>query len=590
MSCHLPLPYPDELLYSVIARYLVHIGAKGAYAAAGHLFGRATKAQVDISGSLGAVSERTWPTWHMTGEEIINRLTLFPYYSRYMPRKRVATYLKMLLSDNSQGIHARTGVNGSRVKAPRFLRFCRICRETDLERYGETYWYRSHQLVGVLVCPEHGEPLIDTNAPMRPRRYIDYADATLSTSNAMIADNRVLDENIRIKALQITKRCQEMLLGPIELWPAENISQGYRQAVIERGFAEGPSVVSQKNVENAFDSFYGKSFLALLGCEIQKGTGNSWINTIFQKHHSLFHPVEHALVQIFLESVPVRQSDNFIGFGPWKCPNPYAKHEETFPITKAKSLARRKEQFVASLTCSCGFKFTCSQTSDNDPHLPIVKKHLQFGPTWVAEAKRLREAGLSTYSIGIKMGIAYSTVLHLLNKKSSHHAPSTQQIKQWREEWIKLLDSVPNKSRAIARERCWKLYNRLRLHDRKWLFATPGNTTHKPHPKGQVNWASRDEEWSRRLRDASRRIIEEIPLARVTRNAMVTRAGICSSIFSYINRLPACRLALNESYESPKNFRQRSQCSVETSGSTLCRYRHHREDKCHSPGSRICDK
>jgi predicted transcriptional regulator len=590
MPCHLPLPYPDELLYSVIARYLIHIGAKSAKCAAGNLFGRTTKAQVDIPGSIESVSSRTWPIWGMSGEEILNRLTLFPYYVRYMPQNRVAHYLKMLLSDNSQGIHARLGVNGSRVKARRFLRFCRVCRETDQKRYGETYWHRSHQLVGVLVCPEHGEPLIATKAPMRPRRYFDYADATLSTGDTVIADKRVLDENIIIKALKIAKRCQEMLLGPIELWPAENISQGYRRAVIERGFTEGPAAVSQNKVENAFVSFYGKTLLSMLGCEVREGTGNSWINTIFQKHRSLFHPVEHALVQIFIESVPVSQPSNPLGFGPWKCPNPYAEHEEKFPITKAKFPARRKEHFIASLTCSCGFKFTCSRTSDDDPHLPIVKKHLQFGPAWVAEAKRLREAGLSTYSIGIKMGIAYSTVRHLLNNKSNGRAPSTNQIKQWREKWMKLLDSVPNQSRSIAREKCWKLYNRLRLHDRKWLFAKPGNKTRKPHPEGQVNWARRDAQWSRRLRDAASKIAKEVPLERVTRNAMVTQAGICSSIFAYINRLPACRLALSECSESLKNFRQRAQCSVETSGPTLCHYRHHREEICHSPGSGICDK
>ena len=155
---------------------------------------------------------------------------------------------------------------------------------------------------------------------------------------------------------------------------------------------------------------------------------------------------------------------------------------------------------------------------------------------------------------------------------------------------MKLLDEVPNRSRSITREKNWKIYKRLLKHDREWLYAQPKNKTRTPHPEGQVNWASRDEEWSRRLRAAAAKIREEVPLARVTRNAMITRAGICSSIFAYINRLPACRLALSECCEMQNTFRQRSQFAGETSVSTLCRYRHHREEIWHSPGAALCNK
>ena len=169
MPCHLPLPYPDELLYSLIARYLIHIGAKSAYYAARHIFGRSTKAQVDIPSSLDAVSEQTCSIWGMSGKEIVNRLTLFPYYARYMPSERVEECLKAILRYNGQGVHFRLGVNSQRIKVPRFLRFCKACRKSDLSKYGETYWRRSHQLAGVLVCPEHGDQLSNTQVPMRPR-------------------------------------------------------------------------------------------------------------------------------------------------------------------------------------------------------------------------------------------------------------------------------------------------------------------------------------------------------------------------------------------------------------------------------------
>lgn len=39
------------------------------------------------------------------------------------------------------------------AKSP--FRFCRQCREQDLQIYGMTYWHREHHLPGVDICPIH---------------------------------------------------------------------------------------------------------------------------------------------------------------------------------------------------------------------------------------------------------------------------------------------------------------------------------------------------------------------------------------------------------------------------------------------------
>jgi hypothetical protein len=268
MLCHLPVPFPDELLYSVIARYIIRVGTKKAVTVASNIFGRKTPPQVDTPSSLGKVSQHTFPIWHMTGEEIVNQLTLFPYYTRYLPSDRIEHCLEALLSNDASGIHLSMGVITSRVKVHRFLRFCRACRRSDLSRYGETYWHRTHQLAGVLVCPEHREILIPTRALMRPLGWTDYVDATLSTAEVTLENNLNITKHDLAIALKVAKRCQEMLFGSISYLRSEDESTAYRRAAMERGFVERANALSQPKIEKAFVSFFGETLLSRLGCKV----------------------------------------------------------------------------------------------------------------------------------------------------------------------------------------------------------------------------------------------------------------------------------------------------------------------------------
>ncbi|MGO9952484.1 MAG: TnsD family Tn7-like transposition protein, partial [Dissulfurispiraceae bacterium] len=353
MLCHLPVPYPDELLYSDIARYIVHISPCTVSVATEHIFGRRIRPHIDLPCSLNTLAERTWPIWQMSGEDIADRLTLFPYYSRFVPSDRVNRCLKGLLSDDGQGVHACLGVNASRVKIPLYLRFCKTCRESDIDEYGETYWHRSHQLAGVLVCPQHGDPLINTNISMRPTIHSLYADATRNTSNSTTDDDCKLRDQDMQTAAKIAIRCQEMLLGQVSQWDAQDIHFKYRQSALERGFYKGVSFFLPTELKRAFLSFFGHDLLSRMGSDVDVNR-HDWIDDIFNKPRRLFHPVLHAMIQIFLETIPNIPSNTSFGSGPWRCLNPYAKHDEPFPIKKIELIKRRNGQIVASARCSCG--------------------------------------------------------------------------------------------------------------------------------------------------------------------------------------------------------------------------------------------
>jgi hypothetical protein len=496
MLCYLPAPYPDELLYSVIARYIVHVGVKDPITVVVKIFGRKMIARVGFPGSLDKVSEHTWPVWQMTGADIANKLTLFPYYSHFLPESDTLQCLEILRSNRCTGLPLKLGLNSSTVKVPKLLRFCRTCRENDLLKYGETYWRRTHQLAGVLVCPEHGERLVDTNALMQPSGRKEYIDATLVTAaESDGSDDKLGDEEAAI-ALKVAIRCRAILTGSILPWPKEDLRLAYRRAAIERGWVEGLIILDHIKIEKAFLMYYG-SLLSKLGCEVPPGIDDNWIRIIFREHtRSSFHPVYHALIQVFLESVPVDPERRIrFGFGFWKCPDPNASHKEEFPVRRA-AYRKSPEGIKVDAKCGCGLSFTFSRTSDTDPKLPVIDRIREPGLTWQAEVRRLRQYGLSAESIAEKMQLSLDTVKRILNKKQNPNDVSleqlqlrpdnvnhlyknkqnptdvsSEQIHKWRKQWLKLLKKAPNQKLSLSIQKNCTLYTLLHQYDRDWLCS-----------------------------------------------------------------------------------------------------------------------
>lgn len=185
MRCYLPIPFIDELVYSVESRYALRIGASKKGQLSVHISNRLSRPSVILPASLKTVAERTQLLWNKSGENIAQELTLFPYYSGYLTRDRARLCLEKMLSDNGHGIQLLLGVMNNHIKPQRYLRFCNVCRDVDIANHGETYWRRCHQLPGVLVCPDHGKELIDTHALLNPTGFCDYIDATEATEGVL---------------------------------------------------------------------------------------------------------------------------------------------------------------------------------------------------------------------------------------------------------------------------------------------------------------------------------------------------------------------------------------------------------------------
>lgn len=163
-----PTIYPDELLYSQLARFYAGSGYPGYTFAAEDLFENKTvRPDIEFLNAYTPEALRLI-TRQKPIEEIVLKHTMFPYYARFIGyERRMKAFQSLVAMD--MAYHNLLPLPKSKEKVIRHLRYCPICAEHDRETYGETYWHRIHQIHGIRICPTHHCYLIETDIRMDSR-------------------------------------------------------------------------------------------------------------------------------------------------------------------------------------------------------------------------------------------------------------------------------------------------------------------------------------------------------------------------------------------------------------------------------------
>lgn len=163
-----PSIYPDELLYSQLARFYARSGYPGYVFVAEDLFQNKT-VRPDIEFLNAYTPEALRLITHDKPiEEIVLKHTMFPYYARFIGHERRLKAFQSLVTMDT-AYHNLLPLPKSKEKVIRRLRYCPICAENDRQIHGETYWHRLHQMHGIRICPIHHCFLIDTDIRMDSR-------------------------------------------------------------------------------------------------------------------------------------------------------------------------------------------------------------------------------------------------------------------------------------------------------------------------------------------------------------------------------------------------------------------------------------
>lgn len=159
---YFPKIYPDELIYSLFARYYQNCGYPNYIFCAEDLFvNKRVRPDIEFINELQPEVLRLL-CQNMPIERLIEKHSMFPYYARFLPKERKIKGFEALCNmsgDYNNLLAIPKQKNGEQ----RYLRYCPMCEKEDRFAYGETYWHRSHQMMGVNFCPKHGCKLINSS-------------------------------------------------------------------------------------------------------------------------------------------------------------------------------------------------------------------------------------------------------------------------------------------------------------------------------------------------------------------------------------------------------------------------------------------
>ena len=507
-----PTPYPDELLYSVLARYHVWSGNTSPKMTIEDLFGKRTVRSVwDLPANFKILLSQLGTYWD--ANQLINNHTMYPYYAAFLLPKQAKQVRKSMLESDRSRIHTRIGVAASNVKIKTNLWVCSNCIKEDMETYGETYWRRVHQAPGVFICPKHETALEETIVSMKIQNQHEYIVASPLIERKKVNLNG-LNKN-EVQLLIKLAKATESLLKNIYLQSMENtIRNKYLELLKQQGYASVNGFLKRDKLYQSFSSKFSDRSLELLQSTIFYEESN-WLTMIFQKHRKSFHPIRHLLVMMFLDTDLEHLFDkveyNPFGKGPWlclnvACPNSHKPVITDLAITRCYDTGNP----VGTFRCECGFVFSRRGPDikkDDRYRIGTIK---DFGHVWkerlvklvnedyslteIAKEMQADRATIKKYAAELKLSVSWKipnverkndgNVLRQLNK----------QLLERKNIWLELQEKFPERSKTELRKRAPNVYAFLYRNDWEWLneFSPKGKRIRPPNQR--VDWEKRDME------------------------------------------------------------------------------------------------
>lgn len=586
MIGYFPDPYPDELFYSLCARYSERMQYPGKTAVHQELFGLLmSNATIDLPGHLDFFAAAL-PPGHRCGQvnRVIDRHTLWPFYRPFLSVERQQAVLAAMrgVTGGRPDLHA--GTAGTAIPRPEWLRFCPKCVAEDRTQFGECYWHRTHQAAGVYLCPNHEVPLENSSVGVgwrRPSAEFVAAEAILQPVPARALS---LPHPWRTLLLFLSRETAWLLDQPALEVNQVTLRKRYKVALAERGLASYTGVVKTKQLLQAFADFYPADLLTWLHCSLDSPVKAPWPGRLTREgDRSVQHPLRHLLFMHFLGhtsqtffALPLELHP--FGQGPWPCLNPVCPHYQQ-PVIDTYRLERRQHaRPVGTFSCECGYEYR-RKGPDRTVDDRFRGKCVAYGPLWDAELQRLwhdptqplvriaRHLGVTEQTVqrhAGRLGLPFPApgsriVTHSrrapLPLERVDPCPPLGPVDEYRARWLKVLTDHPDMGRYQLQRTFRSIYDWLHRYDREWLMAhlpPPQYSGHLPKPKTpRVDWHQRDLQLAQEVKIVAQQLRDQPGRpVRITTMAIARQIKLLHSSRTILSKLPLTAKVLAEVTES----------------------------------------
>ncbi|MCK1997437.1 TnsD family transposase [Psychrobacillus psychrodurans] len=559
-------PYKDELVYSSIARYHFYSGNINLKDTLEELFrSRTVIASVGIGFRFSILAEQLGNNYSVEG--LLTNHTIYPYYSPFLSVQRQQEVLSGVKGTN-KGLYRKIGMSGSGICKKGGLYYCSSCAIEDIEKYGEPYIHREHQLQGIEYCAHHETKLKKYSIEQR----------MLSRYEYIRFDEKVLDLSVGIRGghnessiiqIKLAKMAYQLFQIPNNKFSREIIALKYRTLFRERGLITFTNQVRRNELYRIFLMKFPKGFLEKFGSLLDVNSPNNWLDFITLNTKRHVPPFRHLLLIYFLDQdieslLAIEPDQGPFGAGPWPCLNKTAKHFEQDVVNKL--VIKRKwgtKNPKGEFHCSCGFVYTRigpDKTANDKKKITSIKN---YGDSWNAQLKELHKSGLSPDEIAKQLEVSNTLIINRLRKgeKSKCYinpVNDEELIKMYRIELIKGMEKYPGYGRTELSKRFKKVYKFLLNHDKEW-FKNNIPIKEKKILLKKFDWKRRDQEYLVKINALYEELLELDKPVRITRSVIGKRLDIRTSIETQgkAMKIPQTNNLLKEITESVQDFQIR---------------------------------
>lgn len=579
-----PDPHPDELFYSICARFgeAMHYSSKTSIII--ELFGSIHPATIEFPFGLDYLIASLPPEHCYSADSLIDEHTLLPFFGPFLAPERLVMLRETMHGNCGIAIGRRSGNAACLVRPSTHLRLCPQCVLEDRKHFDEAYWHRVHQIPGVLVCPIHAEALEETPiaAPFWNRERYRFYSAEEALQLQSLAGRRV--QSPWQPVLLAIAQDAAWLLRQRGLAPGYQVlHQYYQRLFVACGLA---SLTGQRRLEDLLTLFrerYPDALLHHLGCPLDSNHPGR-LKTLFHGLQTWQHPLHHLILMHLLGST----AEDFFqvaapcppfGEGPWPCLNAASDHYRRRVVEECQITRSRKykDHVVGTFACSCGFIYW-RQGPDREPENQFRREGIKaVGPVWEARLCQFWEEGTCTQEeMAQQLGMSVSSLrehamrlglvpypaamqgigssMEILPDQSEEQEASLRE--QHRATWIAALESGASIWTSRHRE-LQAAYQWLHKHDREWLQE------HMPPRKLIERWdqqKSRDAQRAEQVRAIALQLKNNaqrpVQITRAVISREIRQTGWPSGLRDK-ERYPLTAQALDEVVEASEAFRVR---------------------------------
>jgi len=549
MIPNFPRPYPDELLYSLIARQAWLQQSSSLRSFARRIFATDhALAVVDLPARIGSLLAAIGDNSGLQVQTLIRNHTLLGAYAPFIPPHRLAQIENDLAGNGGGAVHLRAGIMASRVQPPSHLRFCPRCAAEERAKTGEAYWHRLHQLACVFICPVHRVFLEPSTARAQFRR----------TRHEFIPAEDVIPEAVGIEIDEANPEHQTLLrIAQGADWLLRNycpgtdlvaLQQRYRQQAMKRGFMTGAGSIHWADLLEAFRNHFPDPLLAKLSCSLDASCSDHWLARILRQPRVVQSPIRHLVLMDFFGLSPeaffaLDGSTTLFGPGPWPCENPVCPSSGQLTITEVHHEHSHEHRRPLGLfQCPVCGQIRC-RVSTGDRQIVWVR---DFGPLWNAElaklwttpevslrglAKRLGVDPMTVKRYATNAGLAFPRMGRRVTGKNgpTRTTKSLQRpdVSLRRAEWLELRALYPLGSILALRHRAPGCYAYLYRHDRDWLRSHCPARQIPTKPASRVDWHARDLRLAQKVGRTKELLLQESARpTRISWSALARQLGV----------------------------------------------------------------